>query len=940
MASIINDRRRRTGDRRRLTSHLSPVSGRLLLWLSFLFTSLALVQLGLVNNELDLILFGPPLVLMLCGGISVYLLQRQNSLDDPILLPLIFLLSGFGLVMIARLAPPFVTPQLLWLIAATAALLALVLVPRNLTWLYRYKYAWLSGGLVLLAATLIFGVNPSGYGPRLWLPVGPIYFQPSEPLKLLLVIFLAAYMADRRRELVEVKAYIGPVPVPHPSYWAPMLMMWGLSIVLLIWQRDLGAAFLFFCTFLGMLYAAIGQKRYLWAGALLLLGAGNLGYVLFDVVRLRIEAFWNPWADPAGRSFQIVQSLLAFASGGLFGQGLGQGLPTAIPVVHTDFVYAAIGEEYGLLGALAVLVCFMLLVGRAFHIALHAPSDFEQLLATGIGTILGLQTIVISAGTLKLMPLTGVTLPFVSYGGSSLVTSFTMVGLLLFIATRSGRGDEETRRRGGEEAEQGSSPRAEGPLWAGRLRSGAGENILNFTPHTSRLTLHASHFTPQSEASLWDASLPFHHLNLAWGLLTGFLIVAGGLIFWQIALAPFLVRRDDNPRLVVAEQQIRRGRLLTADGIPVAETIINEQGLAERRYPYLGLSSVTGYYSIRYGVGGTEATFDSTLRGTAGKTVQGRWLDELLHRPLVGRDVTLTINLPAQAAADVALGTQEGAVVVMDIETGAILVMSSHPTYDPNRLDADWEVLRQDERAPLLNRATQGLFPVGDLARLIGLIGLYDAGATVPPDPLAAPLEEMLAPLSQPGYAATARQLELIRPLPGLPSQIGLLPDFDDRGTVRDLAVTPLHLARVIAALELEGHLPTPMLSQATASVELRPTQAIGPDTARILRSILPQVDDQLIGFEGQATPKETGQRWLSWFVGLAPAEAQKAKAEAEAELVLDPSQIVPVTPTPAPNAEQPLVRYAVVAVVVTEEADSDAALRIARAPLRVILGP
>jgi hypothetical protein len=304
----------------------------------------------------------------------------------------------------------------------------------------------------------------------------------------------------------------------------------------------------------------------------------------------------------------------------------------------------------------------------------------------------------------------------------------------------------------------------------------------------------------------------------------------------------------------------------------------------------------------------------------------------------VGRDVTLTINLPAQAAADVALGGQEGAVVVMDIESGAILVMSSHPTYDPNRLDADWEVLRQDERAPLLNRATQGLFPIGDLARLIGLIGLYDAGATIPPDPLASPLEEMLAPLSQPGYAATARQLGLIRPLPGLPSQIGLLPDFDDRGTARDLAVTPLHLARVMAALELEGQLPKPTLSLEAASATPERTQAIGPDTARYLRSLLPQADEQIVGFIGQATPKETGQRWLSWFVGLAPAETVQAEAQAKAELVLDPSQIVLTTPTPAPSAERPPARYAVVAVVVTDEADSDVALRIARAPVRVIL--
>jgi cell division protein FtsW (lipid II flippase) len=184
-----------------------------------------------------------------------------------------------------------------------------------------------------------------------------------------------------------------------------------------------------------MLYTATGQGRYVLTGLVLLVVATIFGYRLFDHVALRVDAWLDPWRDASGRSFQIVQSLLAFASGGLLGQGLGQGLPGAIPVVHTDFVFAAIGEEYGLAGALAVVACFMLLVGRAFHAALSARRPFDQLLAAGIGALLGLQALVIMAGTLKLIPLTGVTLPFVSYGGSSLLTSMIMVGLLLHISS-------------------------------------------------------------------------------------------------------------------------------------------------------------------------------------------------------------------------------------------------------------------------------------------------------------------------------------------------------------------------------------------------------------------------------------------------------------------------------------------------------------------------
>jgi peptidoglycan glycosyltransferase len=860
------------------------------LWLTYAFTGLALLQLALVNNNLSLATFAPLLALILCSGVAFYLLQvhGQQPAGDPLLLPLTYFLAGLGLVLITRLAPTFVLRQLFWLVIATVLLLLVTLLPKNLNWLRRYKYTWLIGGLLLLASTLLFGVNPSGFGARLWLQVGGIFFQPSELLKLLLIVFLAAYMADRRRELIEVKAYIGPVPIPHPSYWGPMLLMWGFSMVLLIWQRDLGAALLFFGVFISMVYAVTGQSRYVWAGALLLMMATILGYYLFDVVRLRVEGFLNPWLDPSGRSFQIAQSLLAFASGGIFGQGLGQGLPTAIPVVHTDFVYAAIGEEYGLLGALGVLLCFVLLVSRAFYIALRAASGFEQLLAVGIGAMFGLQTLVITAGTLKLMPLTGVTLPLVSYGGSSLVVSFLMVGLLVFVSRKE-----------------------------------------------KRLEIRDWRLASVSDYALRTTHNVIPYFRLARILSMGFLIVAGGLILWQVAAAPFLTTREDNPRLVIAEQRIDRGRLLTRDGVPLAETVLDEDGFAQRHYPYPGLSTVTGYYSLRHGTGGIEAAFDPTLRGSLGQSEGQKFINDLLHRPPVGRDVTLTVDLPAQVAADFALGEQEGAVVVLDIATGAVLVMSSHPTYDPNTLDEQWDSLRQDEQAPLLNRATQGLFPVGDLARLIGLIGLYEAGATAPADPLDAPLEATLAPLGPTGYLATAQQLGLIRPLPGLRSQPGRLPNFDDKGTVKDLAVTPLHLARVLAGLALDGQLPTPILA---LNGEPHRAPAMQPTTARAVRALLPQVDTHLIGLSGQATPAETGQRSLSWFVGLAPAEAVEAEAKVKADLILDPSQIIPATPTPSVSAANPPARYAVVAVVVTDTPQDNPAARIAAAPVRVLL--
>ena len=407
--------------------------------LPLLFAFVAFGQLALVEGAAPTpARFVAPLALTICTLGSTWLLRRQLPGHDRVLLPLITLLISWGLAEVARLAPPvFLQRQTLWMVLGSGALLAAALVPQGLRWLERFRYTWLLIGLLLLGMTFFLGVNPSGAGARLWLGAGGIYFQPSELLKLLMIVFLASYLAQRRAALLEVNLQLHRWRIPHPAYWGPLLLMWGFSMLLLLWQRDLGAGLLFFGVFLAMFYVAMGQGRYVLASLVLLIGAGALGYHVFDVVALRVDAWLNPWREASGRSFQIVQALLAFASGGVFGQGLGQGLPGAIPVVHTDFVFAAVGEEYGLLGTLGLVAAFMLLVARAFRIALCCRRTFEQLLAVGIGTLFGLQSLVIMAGTLKLIPLTGVTLPFVSYGGSSLLISMTMVGLLVHLSAHA-----------------------------------------------------------------------------------------------------------------------------------------------------------------------------------------------------------------------------------------------------------------------------------------------------------------------------------------------------------------------------------------------------------------------------------------------------------------------------------------------------------------------
>ena len=419
--------------------HEVESGGRKEFWLllfaaAFVFVNaitLSLVRTG----QVQLTHLYAPLVWAGLMVITHYLLNRYRPIHDPILLPLIALLTGWGVLLQARLAPIFLWRQILWLALGAAAFLFIALVPHDLRWLRRYRYTWLTLGLVLLLATIIAGVNPSGLPvEQYWLTlpfIRQVFFQPSELLKLLLVVFLASYFHEREKQFQEGETQSW---WQRLAYLGPLLLMWGFCLILLMWQRDLGAAALFFILFLALLYLATGNEWYVLGGFVLLLLAGGLAYFAFDVVALRVDAWWNPWPEADNRAFQIVQSLYAVASGGLLGQGIGQGFPDYIPVVHSDFAFAAIAEEWGLLGALGVVACFALLAYRGLRLAYLTAQPFARYLATGIVILLSAQAFLIMGGVTKLLPLTGVTLPFVSYGGSSMLMSWLMAGLLVYLS--------------------------------------------------------------------------------------------------------------------------------------------------------------------------------------------------------------------------------------------------------------------------------------------------------------------------------------------------------------------------------------------------------------------------------------------------------------------------------------------------------------------------
>jgi cell division protein FtsW (lipid II flippase) len=360
---------------------------------------------------------------------AVLVARRQRG--DQLLLPLAGALTAIGLLLITRLAPSLAPRQLLWAVVGNVVMLAIAAGPWETRLLERYKYTYAAAGIALVALTLVFGVDPNGSGMRLWLGAGPVLFQPSEMLKVLLVVFFAGYLVEKRELLTTQRLRWGRLRLPPLPYLAPLLAMWGLSLFLLIWQRDLGAASLFFGVFLVMLYVAVGQAWYVLAGLSLFLAGGAVCYNFFSHVRLRVELWLNPWVDPLDRSYQIAQALYAAASGGIMGAGLGQGYPLYIPAVYTDFPFVALAEEGGLVAVLALLLLYALLVTRGLQVALRARQPFHALLATGLTAVYGLQVLVIVGGNLKVIPLTGVTLPFVSYGGSSLLANFLILGILL-----------------------------------------------------------------------------------------------------------------------------------------------------------------------------------------------------------------------------------------------------------------------------------------------------------------------------------------------------------------------------------------------------------------------------------------------------------------------------------------------------------------------------
>ncbi len=388
------------------------------------------------------------IVLALLAGAHVAT-RRLAPGGDGVLLPIAGLLNGLGYVWIARLNEDLAALQATWTAVGIIAFVVTLAVVRRTRDLERYRYTFMLIGVGLLLLPLVPVIGKTVNGARIWVEVGPISFQPGEFAKIILAIFFASYLVEKREVLGMAANRFGPLTLPDLRHFGPVVLAWAASLLVMTAQRDLGSSLLFFALFVVMLWVATERASYLAVSAVLFAGGAFAAWSVFTHVQQRIAIWLNPWSDVTDQGFQVVQATFALAWGGIAGTGPGLGNPDRIPLIETDFIFAAIGEELGLLGSAAVLVAYLLMVGTGLRIALRAEAPFNKLLATGLTTILGIQSFIIIGGVIRLVPLTGITLPFVSYGGSSLIANYILLALLIRISDDNTTADNASANRAG-----------------------------------------------------------------------------------------------------------------------------------------------------------------------------------------------------------------------------------------------------------------------------------------------------------------------------------------------------------------------------------------------------------------------------------------------------------------------------------------------------------
>lgn len=641
-----------------------------------LFAMIALNQ----GQSLDMNTLGVPVGIFVAFVIAHIAVRRFAPGADPAILSLAFALSGIGIAFVTRLAPNLAVNQVMWLFLGVACMVVVLVVIRNLDKIANYKYTLMIVGFLLLLSPLVPGIGTEIYGSRIWLSIAGFSFQPGEIAKIVIVLFLAGYLAQNREMLSVFTWRIGPVRLPDIRTLLPLLLMWGVAMLIVVFEKDLGSALVFFFVFLLMLYVATGKKFYLVIGLGLIAIGGVGAYFAFDHVQIRVATWLDPFADAQNTGYQLVQAIYSMADGDLFGVGLGRGLAEQIPIVESDFIFAAIAEEIGLLGAAGVLLLFLCFAVRGFVTAARAKSDVSSFVAVGVTALIVLQAFIIVGGVTRLIPLTGLTLPFISQGGSSLLASFIAVGLLLRC------GDEGT---------------------------GVGTEVASATG-----SIHAN-----SVLGRVSLGKRLTHSMLLCSVL--FAALVANLTLIMVVQADYYQNMAGNNHTIAKESRSERGTISTYDGVVLAQSVKQEDGTYKRVYPAGDLAShVVGYASSRFGSAGIERAYNDTLKGQENFASWTDVLDSLAGTGTTGNDVALTLNSTIQQAAQDAIAGQKGACVVMDPETGAILGMASAPTYDAADIESLLEQAGSDSNggdSSLVNRATAALYAPGSTFKIVSL---------------------------------------------------------------------------------------------------------------------------------------------------------------------------------------------------------------------------
>ena len=646
-----------------------------------LFAMIALNQ----GQALDMNTLGVPAGIFVAFVIAHIATRRFAPGADPALLPIAFALSGIGIAFVTRLAPDLAVNQVMWLFLGVAFMVLVLAFVRNLDKVANYKYTLMIAGFLLLLSPLVPGLGQEIYGSRIWLSLGGFSFQPGEIAKIIIVLFLAGYLAQNREMLSVFTVRVGPFRLPDIRTLLPLILMWGVALLIVVFEKDLGSALVLFFMFLVMLYVATGKKFYLVIGLGLIAVGGVGAFLAFDHVQVRVNTWLDPFADAQNTGYQLTQAIYSIADGDLFGVGLGNGLAEQIPVVESDFIFADIAEEIGLLGAAGVLLLFLCFAIRGFVTAARAKSDVSSFAAVGLTSVIVLQAFIIVGGVTRLIPLTGITLPFISQGGSSLLASFIIVGLLLRC------GDEGT---------------------------GVGQEMTSATSslHANSVLGRVSLGKRLSHSMLFCSAL--------------FALLVANLTMITVVQADYYQNMPGNNHSLAKEARTERGTISTYDGVVLAQSVPTEDGTFERVYPAGDLASqVVGYSSARFGTSGIEQAYNDTLKG---KENFASWTDVLNSFAGIGgagNDVALTLNSKIQQAAQDALAGRTGACVVMDPDTGAVLAMASSPTYDA----ADFETVIEQANADssdtrLINRAIHALYSPGSTFKIVSLATALEDG--------------------------------------------------------------------------------------------------------------------------------------------------------------------------------------------------------------------